>query len=114
MLWTRLPVSENLKVAIKPSHIHGLGLFAAQDFRAGDVIGIYEGPVVKHVGDHVLWVYDEDDREYGIDGQTETRYVNHSSRPNACFFGEVLEALRPIRRGEEITHDYGEAWEDLD
>lgn len=112
---SKLPTSQNPKVSIRPSTIHGLGLFAERDFEVDDVIGLYEGPEVDFVGDHVLWIYDEDeDREYGIDGQSETRYVNHSSKPNAYFNGEVLEAIRPIEKGEEITHDYGEAWEDIE
>ena len=109
--------SVNPGVVIRESGIHGQGLFAARRFRKGEVIGLYEGPRVhdeEEDGDHVLWIYDEEaDLEYGIDGQNETRFVNHSRRPNANFNGEVLEALRAIRSGEEITHDYGEAWADL-
>ena len=106
--------TDNHKVEIKPSNIHGLGLFAARDMGEGEVVGHYHGPVVEHEGDHVLWIYDEDqDREYGIEGVSETRFVNHSRRPNAYFNGEVLEALCEIRRGDEITHDYGEEWADL-
>ena len=43
-------------------------------------------------------------------GQNELRYVNHSRKPNASFYGDELEALRAIRPGEEITHDYGWEW----
>ena len=105
------PSSTNPKVDIKPSTIHGLGLFAARQIRKGEEIGLYEGRKTTVDGDHVLWIYDENtELEYGIDGQSETRYVNHSRRPNAYFDGEVLEARRKILPGEEITHDYGEAW----
>ena len=38
---------ENDRVEIKPSNIHGMGLFATRDLRPGDVIGLYEGPVVE-------------------------------------------------------------------
>lgn len=106
-----VPTSTNPKVVIKPSPIHGLGLFAAKRLRKGEKIGLYEGRPATEDGDHVLWIYDEEtEEEYGIDGLTETRYVNHSRNPNANFNGEVLEALRKIEPGEEITHDYGEAW----
>ena len=111
-----IPQFDNKNVTIGPSTIHGLGLFAARRIRKGEVIGRYEGPevTVEEDGDHVLWIYDEDeDREYGINGQTETRFVNHSRSPNANFEGEELTALTTIRPGEEITHDYGEAWSDL-
>jgi SET domain-containing protein len=109
--------SVNPGVVIRESGIHGQGLFAARRFRKGEVIGLYEGPRVhdeEEDGDHVLWIYDEEaDLEYGIDGQNETRFVNHSRRPNACFEGAELVALTTIREGEEITHDYGEAWSDI-
>ncbi len=110
------PQSDNPHVEVKQSHIHGLGLFAARKFRKGELIGHYEGPeVTEHQdGDHVLWVFDEDEgREYGVDGKNETRFVNHSRRANAHFNGLELMATQAIRPGEEITHDYGEAWSDL-
>ena len=113
---TRKP-SKNAKIEVRKSPIHGRGLFAIQPIKKGEKIGRYEGPTVTEDedGDHVLWVWDEDeDREYGIDGKNELRYVNHSRRPNANFEGEILEALRPIRPGDEITHDYGQAWAEVD
>lgn len=111
-----LPKFENERAEVKESGIHGLGLFAAKSLRKGSIVGYYKGPEVKTEddGDHVLWIYDEDEeREYGIDGQNETRFVNHSRKPNANFNGEKLVTLRTIKVGEEITHDYGEAWSDL-
>lgn len=112
-----IPKSENPGVEIKPSKIHGLGLFAARAFKKGEIIGHYEGPEVTEDqdGDHVLWIYDEDEeREYGVDGQNETRYVNHSKKPNVYFNGTELEAIKAIRKGAELTHNYGDAWADLD
>lgn len=111
-----LPKFDNERVEVKQSHIHGLGLFSAKSLRKGQVIGYYEGREAKEdeEGDHILWIFDEDEnREYGIDGQNETRFVNHCQKPNANFDGERLVALRGIKPGEEITHDYGEAWSDL-
>jgi len=104
---------DNPRVEVKQSQIHGLGLFAARTIRKGTTVGYYEGPEAQEgdFGDHVLWIYDEDEeREYGIEGQNETRFVNHCKGANANFNGEQLIALRTIRAGEEITHDYGEAW----
>ena len=114
------PAASNPLVALQPSHIHGMGLFARQTIDEGSLIGVYEGNMVLEGeegddGEHVLWIYDEDEeREYGIDGRNETRFVNHSRSANAAFEGEELGALRSIAAGEEITHDYGEAWADLD
>jgi SET domain-containing protein len=112
-----LPKFENERAEVKESGIHGLGLFASKSLRKGSIVGYYEGPEVvseEQDGDHVLWIFDEDEkREYGINGQNETRFVNHSRKPNANFNGEKLVVLRAIKQGEEITHDYGEAWSDL-
>lgn len=104
----------DLKFLVQRSPIHGRGLFATRTIRKGEAIGRYDGPEVSEDGDHVLWVYDEDEeREYGIEGRNELRFVNHSGRPNANFDGRVLLALRRIRRGEEITHHYGKDWLDV-
>ncbi len=112
-----LPVFDNERAEVRESGIHGLGLFAKKALRKGSTVGYYVGEKVtsmKDDGDHVLWIYDEDEEtEYGIDGVNETRYVNHSKKANANFDGERLIALRGIKAGEEITHDYGEAWSDL-
>jgi SET domain-containing protein len=110
------PQFSNPLVAVKQSLIHGMGLFAQRTILEGAQIGLYEGAEVEsdEEGDHVLWIYDEDEeREYGIDGQNETRFVNHCRSANAAFYGEELVALRTISVGEEITHDYGEAWSAL-
>jgi purine nucleoside phosphorylase len=76
---------------------------------------IYDGPETRRDGMHVLWVYEEDDRQWiGREGRNALRYLNHSSSPNAEFDGYQLYALRNIRAGEEITFDYGEEWEDIE
>jgi len=98
---------------VRPSRIHGRGLFALRRIAEGDAIGTYEGPRTQRVDDHVLWIYDEAGNEYGIDGRNELRFVNHSRRPNAVFEEAELVALRDIEPGEELTHDYGEDWADL-
>jgi len=98
------------------SGIHGKGLFAARKITKGKVIGTYDGPKVHtdaEDGDHVLWIEDVDGSFYGIDGQNELRYVNHSTKANASFEGEELTALRDIKKGEELTHHYGDDWMDL-
>jgi len=101
---------------VRDSGIHGRGLFAARKISKGTVIGIYEGPKVfsdDDDGDHVLWVEDVDGTVYGVNGQNELRYVNHSIKANACFEGEELTAVRDIQKGAEITHHYGDDWKHL-
>ena len=98
------------------SGIHGKGLFARRKITEGTVIGTYQGPKVftdDEDGDHVLWIEDEDGEIYGIDGQNELRYVNHSIDANVVFEGEELLAMRDIKKGEELTHHYGDDWLDL-
>lgn len=97
---------------VRSSAIHGLGLFATRRIPAEERIGVYQGPRSRKIDTYVLWVEDENGKEYGIDGQNEMRYVNHSKAPNAAFEGEELWTLRRIEPGEEITHHYGDEWED--
>jgi len=97
------------RYVVRESPIHGKGLFAAIPYRRGTRIGIYKGRRTRRDGPYVLWI-EEERRAVGIDGRNDLRYVNHSSRPNAVFYGEVLVALRAIAAGEEITFHYGEEW----
>ena len=77
-------------VKVKESKIAGLGLFTDQEFNEGDLIGIAH-----------------------INGQPSPmigKYHNHSDNPNAhsILLGNkrYIAALRPLKKGEEITVDY--------
>ena len=101
-------------IEVRPSPIHGHGLFAASPIPADTFLGCYDGPLVYDEaddGEHVLWILEDDGSGYGIDGKNELRYVNHSRQANAVFYEEELYTLRDIEPGEEITHDYGEDWD---
>lgn len=101
----------NPKARVSRSPIHGRGLFARRRIEPDEYIGTYEGPATQNDGMHVLWLWNEDrERWEGIDGTNEMRFLNHSSQPNADWWGEDLYALRMIEAGEEITFDYG--WDD--
>lgn len=102
------------RVVVKRSLIHGKGLFAGQTFYPGDYVGRYEGPIVQKDGPYVLWILEEDDTGYGIDGKNHMRWVNHSSKPNAEFREDEMYAIRVIEPGDEITFDYGDDWADTD
>ncbi len=104
----------NKKIEVKDSPIHGKGVFAKRRIRADALIGVYQGPTTLENDTYVLWVEDDDGKELGIDGQNELRYVNHSSKPNAVFFGAELFALREIEPSAEITFDYGDEWASVD
>ncbi|MEN8214752.1 MAG: SET domain-containing protein [Pseudomonadota bacterium] len=96
------------------SEIHGTGLFAAASFSKGDYIGSYHGPRAKRNGIYVLWVFDPDDETdiYGVSGRNLLRYLNHSRPGNTEFEGTELYARAAIRKGDELTFDYGDEWRD--
>ncbi len=97
-------------VAVRPSRIHGSGLFAQAFIPAESYIGDYAGPPIAEDGRYVLWVEDDEGAWAGVDGNNVLRYLNHHPTPNAELDGIELHALRDIERGEEITIHYGEDW----
>ncbi len=101
----------------------GNGLFAAEHIRIEDTIGYYTGKVItdeqlengRHAeSPYILWV----SRNHVIVGEgprsNYTRYINHSTRPNAYLVVSTrwktarFEAVRRIRPGDEILFNYGE------
>jgi SET domain-containing protein len=101
-------------IEVRVSPIHGRGLFATRAFEPGELIGTYEGPRATENGTYVLWVEDVDGSFYGVHGENELRYLNHSSKPNADFDDELLYAAQRINLGDEICFHYGEDWEDIE
>ena len=100
--------TNNPKVMVKDSPIHGRGVFARVDIPAFTYIGRYEGTATDEDGMHVLWLYDDTLETWvGIDGDNEMRFLNHSDDPNAEWSDVDLYATRWIAKGEEITFDYG-------
>ncbi len=98
-------------VLVRPSPVHGLGLFAQVSIPSDSYIGDYDGPIAEDDGRYVLWVEDDGGEWTGIDGRNALRYMNHSATPNAELHGAELYALSDIERGSEITIHYGEDWE---
>ena len=90
-------------IYVTTSTIHGKGLFARKRIKAGTLIGQIEGRPTRIDGPYVLWLT----QRKGVEVQCELKYINHSDEPNAIYY-DTLEvvALRDIRRGEEITHNY--------
>lgn len=114
-------------IEVLRSPIHGRGVFALRKIPKGRDIVRYRGKLVTHeeadrggpdTGHTFLFILNE---QYVIDasrGGNEARYINHSCEPNcAAYMIEspskdprkdkvVIEALRDIARGEELTYDY--------
>lgn len=96
-------------VYVADSGIHGRGVFAAREIARGEYIGTFHGPEARRDGIYVLWVYEEgcDDQPVGRSGRNMLRFLNHAACGNAEFAGFDLYARSAIRRGDEITIDYG-------
>lgn len=100
-----MPKRVRWKVA--SSKIHGRGLFATKTIKKGSLLGTCETVKSRSPGEHTLWLDDTP-----VDVTCELRYINHSKQPNVAYYEDcTVVALRKIRRGEELTHDYGKEWQ---
>ncbi|MGO9266216.1 MAG: SET domain-containing protein [Candidatus Binataceae bacterium] len=108
---------------LKPSKIHGVGVFAVRDIPKGT-------PVFAEDDEDIVWIdkrnigelpsairefYDDfciiDGDKYGcpenFDKLTIAWYLNHSDEPNVAPDNEYrFYALRDIKAGEELTANY--------
>lgn len=123
--------TENARVSVRGSEIHGLGLFADQEFKRGEVVAEYVGEWIKHddyekreaiyrqrrLQDYSFRL----DSDWVIDATLRggpARYANHNCNPNCAskiLPGSephvdrkrvMIVATRTIRINEEITYDY--------
>ena len=108
----------SLKTEVRPSPIHGRGLFAREAIAQGEVVAVKGGhiisraqlreitpllgPVEIQVGDDLFIApLTPEEREGSM------LYTNHSCNPNLGLRGEItFVALRDIAAGEELTHDW--------
>jgi SET domain-containing protein len=114
-------------VALKPSPVHGIGVFAIASIPRGfrkifsNNVGEWIRVPIKEVEklpDHsrdlieTYCLFDDNDSfvpDYGFKVMDLVNYLNHSSSPNVVSRndGEYFEALRDIEKGEELFVDYG-------
>ncbi len=117
-------------IIVKKSSIHHKGVFAKKDIAKGVRIIEYVGEKVltKEAGRRVDITLDhhrknqaqgavytfELNKRYSIDGNVSynvARHINHSCTPNAetdIIRGKIwIIAIRDIKKGEEITYNYG-------
>lgn len=91
---------------VDKSPIHGKGLFARSVISKGTIIGTLEGQHCAQDGRYVLWLSET----AGFEVSCDFKYINHSKNANACYYDDLsVVALRNIKQGEEITHNYGTA-----
>lgn len=119
------------RIAARRSPIHGNGVFALVDIPKGVELIEYGGKRLTHAQADRLYANTSDsghtflftlNDDYVIDGSKDgniARWINHSCKPNCRALMEeheggdrrkdrvVIETLRPLRAGEELTYDYG-------
>lgn len=123
-------LTANTWVMIRPSPIEGIGVFAIQDIPKG-CRSMFTKP-----NDEEKWInisknevaalpahakalienyclYDERNYfvpDYGFKKMDLVNFLNHSDTPNIISIneGEFFEAIRDIKKGEELLIDYGE------
>jgi SET domain-containing protein len=121
-------IFKDVLIEIRPSIIHGVGVFAVQKINAG--LFVAEGIHEEDYRDLVSWEIIKDvspfierkirdfcigtpegfipPEDYDFSKMTVEWYMNHSCSGNVDFneIGDFI-AMRDIPSGEEITYDYG-------
>jgi uncharacterized protein len=107
------------KTEVRESKIHGRGLLAIADIAKDEIVAVKGGHIVDgktlrqqitpRLGPVEIQIDDdlfiapvsEEERELSM------LYSNHSCNPNLGMRGEItFVAMRDIRAGEELTHDW--------
>ena len=107
---------------IKKSNIDNKGLYAAKNIKSGKLVIYYKGKLItkqetstnpKFDNDKAIYLFNLNSR-YDLDGDfkyNDARLINHSCNPNCEVEGKGLKlwitAIRDIKKGEELSYDYG-------
>ncbi len=109
------------------SEIHGIGIFANEDIKEGEIIWTPSKEFTYHFDEKQLISLPKSDqdmvRHYGYFHKDlrvwhfsaeDSRYINHSKNPTVkrTVVGDGIFAIRDIQIGEELTQDY-EDFEEL-
>lgn len=120
-------LAESTYVALKPSPVHGIGVFAIRAIPKGtrDIFSKNVGEWIKlpitdveKLPEHsrslieTYCLFDETHYyvpDYGFKVMDIVNYLNHSSQPNIISVneGEYFEAIADIPVGTELLVDYG-------
>jgi uncharacterized protein len=117
-------MSLNFPVKIKKSKIAGTGAYSLKTIPAKRKIGNMTGEIIsykeaqkriKKQRGGILYMVEFDNDDIAMDvsvHSNELRYINHSCNPNVymrrAFRRVEYYTLRTIKKGEELTCDYGE------
>lgn len=113
----------NVDFLLKPSGIAGIGVFAARAFKKGEALPLFaddepvrqihlpKKPVERRIVERYCVRDDKNPRLYHCPADFSRMsvgwYLNHAETPNAGHREFKYFALRAIRKGEEVTIDYG-------
>ena len=121
-------LSQETYVALKPSAIHGIGVFAIANIPKGcrdlfsknvgswvklPVADVEKLPVHSRSLVETYCLYDEDNYyvpDHGFKVMDLVNYLNHSSSPNIMSVneGEYFEAITDIAEGTELLVNYSD------
>ena len=127
-------LQEEMMITLKPSGVHGIGVFAACDIPKGDktlfsrntggwiLLSFAEAEKLPpQAKEHIetYYLYDQENYfipDHGCKIMDMANYLNHSNNPNIVSVneGEYFETLRDIKQGEELFVDYGEIVEGVE
>lgn len=94
-------------IEVRESKIEGVGVFATRAFEKDETVGVITGLLVEIPDPHCPYTLEYED--FALEPTWPFKYLNHSSDPNTD--GEiVLVATKRIAKGDEITMDYGDEW----
>ncbi len=118
----------NFPLVVNKSGIAGKGAFALNAIPPRRKLGNMGGQIisyrearkrVKRQPGNVLFMVEFDHGNIALDASVNSnalRYINHSCDPNTymrrAYEKVEFYSLRPIRKGEELTCDYGETHHD--
>jgi len=126
-----ISIAMTRRIVARRSPIHGNGVFAVAPIKKGEEVIQYKGTLMTHAeademygdggetGHTFLFTLNDD---YIVDANrhgNSARWINHSCAPNCRAVVEesadgnprhdkvLIEAIRAIKPGEELTYDYG-------
>ena len=118
----------NYPLQVSKSQIAGKGAFTLKAIPAKRKLGNMAGEIisykeaqkrVKRQPGNVLFMVEFDHEDIALDASVnsnELRYINHSCDPNTymrrAYRNVEFYTLRAIKKGEELTCDYGETHHD--
>lgn len=121
-------------LVLKPSKIHGQGVFTLKDIPEGTIIGEFKGIKMTVCDFEDRWKWDllryddttpfssfhilvsktpELKKENILSYLNDGRYKTTPPSVNSCFHSGKLRSLRNIAKGEELLIDYGHLYWEL-